>query len=78
MFDQTMRTTSPDQTRSLEAASQKHVALPVREMLAAAIKRIRAIKWDRAVDELTNSGPYWHATHQITTRQDKDLFPWED
>ena len=78
MFDQTMRTTSPDQTRSLEAASQKHVALPVREMLAAAIKPVRAIDWGRVVARLSSSGPYWHATHQITTRQDKDLFPWED
>ena len=67
MFDQTMRTTSPDQTRSLEAASQKHVALPV-----------RAIDWGGVVARLSSSGPYWHATHQITTRHDKDLFPWED
>jgi hypothetical protein len=78
MFDQTMRTATSDQTRSLEAAPQVSVPLPVRGALAAAIKRFRAINWDRAVTGLSSSGPYWHATHQLSTRQDSDLFPWED
>ena len=78
MFNQTMRTATSDQPRSQEAPSQAHVVLPGREALVAGIKRIRAIKWDHAVAVLSSSGPYWQATHQLTTRQDRDLFPWED
>lgn len=87
MFNQTMRTATPDQTRSLEATSQVSVSLPVREAFAAGIKRIRTIDWDRVHVALINAGPGWYVTDQLAkerpsrNRKHDDVFPphpWED